>query len=173
MRPKDGQPGKEDRKREHEENSEMDREEASQPTETDRILQTTQRFFLFSLPGSCPGARRQENLRQLGIGGGRDKYRSKQACRDRPSPTVPNQGTPPLCHQPTPRPMLTLLQLDSEAPVTPDPGPEMKPRRGKVLPMDKKGPSGGRIVPAQARPGTTWESQERKPTGTWTLPTPP
>ena len=47
---------------------------------------------------------------------------------------------------------------------------------------EERGPSGGRVVPAQARPRKTWESQERKTwwesqerktTGTWTLPTPP
>ena len=60
------------------------------------------------------------------------------ACRDRPSPTVPNQGTPPLCHQPTPRPMMSLPQLDSQAHVTPDPGPEMRPRKGGVVSLEKR-----------------------------------
>ena len=111
MGPEDSQFGKEDRKREHEENSEVDREEASQEARE---------------PPTAGDWRRKREVQEA------------PACRDRPSPTVPNQGTPPLCHQPTPRPMLSLPQLDSQAHVTPDPGPEMRPRKRGVVSLEER-----------------------------------
>ena len=53
----------------------MDREEASRPTKTNRVLQITQGLFLWPLPGSCLGAHRHEGLRQLGNGEGREGCR--------------------------------------------------------------------------------------------------
>ena len=86
-----------------------------------------------------PEAARSSEAREPPAAGDWRRKREVQevpACRDRPSPTVPSQGTPPLCHQPTPQPMLSLLQLDSQAHVSPDPGPERRPRTRGIVSLE-------------------------------------